>query len=319
MKENSLEKNIQKNKNQYDKLCLEYNKLFVGQHTDITSDTAYEYDSNLFNEELILESCILRINSDLCYTIDEINKLNKLKSSGFDKLKYTNSHIPLDVPVILLSGKIGYDNETVESIEAIEDIIDELYYNSLLIQSNQNKQIEQVAHNLRMLHKKYLEKEIEQIEEIDESDSDVDTDQIKEIQKEIKMINGTFNPQYFDKKQFINKYMIIDDNYFKGIFDSNGTDYFQSYLNENKYLELHIDNGIFKIINISDMIHYVYLKMKKIPKYFIIIEHSCSGLDFDFNSSKLIKYSKHFYKKHSSRKIRVCINKSKKYLKIVNY
>jgi hypothetical protein len=151
----SFERKKQKNKKIYNYLSKEFNNVYLEKPTIFDTTIIEEFDNRIFSGQLIDESCIIQIIEHGSY--DDIDDLkhsispNK-KSSKDEKIK---SHIPLDVPVILLSGRIGYSNLMMpdNQIEETIPIIDGLKYNSLLTPINRDKQIQKVSHKLRVLHK----------------------------------------------------------------------------------------------------------------------------------------------------------------------
>ena len=154
----SFDRIKQRNQTSYNALSREHNKSYLGQPTYIDRDTIKEYDEDVFDGQLINESCVLQVIEHGKYNDIDILKHN-VNSTNFLSKK---SHFPLDVPVIHLSGRIGYDSYMMpdEQIEETVPIINELHYNSLLTPINRKKQIQKVAHKLRLLHKKYLKIQI---------------------------------------------------------------------------------------------------------------------------------------------------------------
>jgi len=60
----------------------------------------------------------------------------------------------------------------------------------------------------------------------------------------------------------------------------------------------------------------MYLKMDKVPKYFIVVDHSCSGLGIELRERvNQYKYAKNFYNKHLNVQKR-SFNKTKRKSKI---
>jgi hypothetical protein len=234
--------------------------------------------------------------------------------------------------VILLSGKIGYSSYMMpdEQIEESISIIDELKYNSLLTSINRKKQIQKVAHKLRILHKDYLQIQIDQISELtkQETNSEIilsNKNSIKQLKREMRMIYGFFNPYHLKKGDTIQKYLTFmegDDapehGRTRGIFDINGNDYFNSYVSSNKSIKGSMNDVKYTVINLGDMIHYMYLKMNRVPKYFIVIDHSCSELGIELRETlNKNKYAKNFYNKHLNvQKRSFSFNKTKKHTKI---
>jgi hypothetical protein len=90
-----------------------------------------------------------------------------------------------------------------------------------------------------------------------------------------------------------------EDGRTRGIFDIIGQDYFESYVNDNKSIQGNDNGTSYTVINLGDVIHYMYLQMKKVPKYFIIVDHSCSNLGIELREAvNEDKYAKNFYNKH---------------------
>jgi hypothetical protein len=300
-----------KNKKIYNYLSREFNNVYLGKPTIFDTTIIEDFDYRIFSGQLVDESCIIQIIEHGSYNdIDELK--HSITPTDILNFKEQKSHIPLDVPVILLSGRIGYDSLMMpdNQIQESVPIIDELKYNSLLSPINRNKQIQKVSHKLRALHKKYLEIQIKEFEEIMETKSPSERqsykDAIKELNKEIKAIYGFFNPYKFKKGENINKYLTFmqgknapEDGRTRGIFDIVGQDYFQSYVDDNKSIQGNTNGTSYTVINLGDLIHYMYLQMKKVPKYFIIVDHSCSGLGIELRETvNQNKYAKNFYNKH---------------------
>jgi hypothetical protein len=306
-----FERKKEKNKKIYNYLCREFNNVYLEKPTIFDRSTVEEFDYRFFSGQLVDESCIIQIIEHGSY--DDIDELKYITPNLKDlKSIDQKSHIPLDVPVIFLSGRIGYsslmmpDNQIEETIP----IIDELKYNSLLTPINRNKQIQKVSHKLRILHKKYLEIQIKEFEEIMQTKSPSEKpsyqDAIKDLKKEIKAVYGFFNPYKFKKGQTINKYLTFmqgknapEDGRTRGIFDILGQDYFESYVNENKSIQGNDNGTSYTVINLGDVIHYMYLQMKKVPKYFIVVDHSCSDLGIELKETiNQNVFTKNFYNKH---------------------
>jgi hypothetical protein len=296
-----------KNKLQYNNISKEYNKLYIDK-TEFKKDTISEFDYSVFDGELINECGILQIIEHGEYNdIDELkHTISKSRKSNFRSIQ---SHHPLPVPVIFLSGRIGYTSFMMpdEQIEDSIPIIDELKYNSLLTPLNRKKQIQKIAHELRLLHKHYLQVQIDEIDEINKQQTDKEVIQenknaIKQLKREMKMVYGFFNPYYLKKGDTIQKYLTFMEGEnapeygrTRGIFDINGSDYFHSYVSSNKSIKLSMNDVRHTIINLGDLIHYMYLKMNRIPKYFIVIDHSCSNLGIELRETiNEYKYAKNF-------------------------
>ena len=337
-----FEKIKEKNITSYNTLSREYNNLYLGKVSEFQKDNIDEFDENIFDGKLINECGIIQIIEHGSYDdIDELKHNFDLFPETYKNGKkilspigIKKSHTPLPVPVIFISGKIGYSSYMMpdEQIEDSVPIIDQLKYNSLLTSINQKKQIQKVAHNLRLLHKHYLQVQIDEITEINKQETNqeiIDSNKlsIKLLKKEMKMIYDFFNPYNFKKGSTINKYLTFMEGKnapeygrTRGIFDINGSDYFESYVNENKSLKGVMDDSVrYTIINLGDLIHYMYLKMDRIPKYFIIIDHSCSGLGIELRETLnqtnqgQNKYAKNFYNKHLNvQKRSFSFNKTRK-------
>jgi hypothetical protein len=304
----------QKNQKTYDALSREHNKLYLGQ-SESELDIK-EYDDDIFDGQLINESCTLQVIEHGKY--NDIDALKHYNVSNELLPKGTKTHFPLDVPVIHLSGRIGYDSYMMpdEQIEETVPIISELQYNSLLTPINRQKQIQKVAHKLRLLHKKYLKVQIEEMKrkmkrEIQRANSRVEMiQQYKEnillLKKEINEIYGFFNPYSFKSGQQMNKYLTLfegphapEEGKVRGIFGLDGQEYFHSYVEKYGCYEDE-ENGVpFKMIHLGDFLHYCYETMERVPKYFIIVDHSCSSIGLDLtNQISPTKFTKHFYNKH---------------------
>ena len=101
----SFDKLKQKNKKTYDALSREHNKLYLGKSENEVD--IREYDDDIFDGKLINESCVLQVIEHGKYNdIDDLKHYNV--TNVLSKTK--RSHFPLDVPVIHLSGRIGYDS-----------------------------------------------------------------------------------------------------------------------------------------------------------------------------------------------------------------
>lgn len=309
-----VDKVKQKNQKTYDALSREYNKLYIGQSK--SEIDIKHYDDDIFDGQLINESCVLQVIEHGKYNdIDALKRYNV--SNVLSRTK--KSHFPLDVPVIHLSGRIGYDSFMMpdEQIEETVPIIGELQYNSLLTPINRQKQIQKVAHKLRLLHKKYLKVQIQELKdkmkrELQRASSHVEMieqykENIKLLQREIKEIYGFFNPYSFKAGQQMNKYLTLfegpdapEEGRVRGIFGLDGEEYFHSYV--EKYGCYEGDNGVpFKMIHLGDFLHYCYERMDRTPKYFIIVDHSCSSIGLDLtNQISPTKFTTHFYNKHLS-------------------
>lgn len=303
----------QKNQKTYDTLSREYNKLYLGQPSGIEIDTIKEFDDDVFDGKLINESCVLQVIEHGEY--NDIDALKPYNVSNELLPKGTKTHMPLDVPVIHLSGRIGYDSIMMpdEQIEETVPIIGELQYNSLLTQINRQKQIQKVAHKLRLLHKKYLKVQIQELKDkIKEERNEELIEQYKEnislLKKEIKEIYGFFNPYSFKSGQQMNKYLTLfegpdapEEGRVRGIFGLDGQEYFHSYVEEYGCYEDEQDGVPFKMIHLGDFLHYCYETMERVPKYFIIVDHSCSSIGLDLtNQISPTKFTKNFYNKHLS-------------------
>lgn len=307
----------QKNKKTYDALSREYNKLYLGEsESHITTNTIREYDDDVFEGKLINESCVLQVIEHGKYNdVDDLKHYNVT-----NVLSKTKSHFPLDVPVIHLSGRIGYDSLMMpdEQIQETVPIINELQYNSLLTPINRQKQIQKVAHKLRLLHKKYLKVQIQEMKhnikrELQRTSSRIEMIQqykenIQLLKKEIDAIYGFFNPYSFKAGQQMNKYLTLfegphapEEGRVRGIFGSDGEEYFDSYIEKYGCYEGE-NNGVpFKMIHLGDFLHYCYETMERVPKYFIIVDHSCSSIGLDLtNQISPTKFTKNFYNKHLS-------------------
>jgi hypothetical protein len=305
----SFEKMKEKNKRAYNMISKEYNQLYIGKESDFTKEDIKVFDDTIFDGNLINECGILQIVEH-----GEYNDIDQLKHtiSRKSRTKSPKSHYPLPVPVIFLSGRIGYSSFMMpdEQIEDSVPIIDELKYNSLLTPLNHKKQVQKIAHELRLLHKHYLQVQIDEITEIIKQQTGEVVEEnkniIKQLKREMKMIYGFFNPYHFKKGETIQKYLTFMEGKnapeygrTRGIFDINGNDHFQSYVDDNKSLKQM--NGDIKhtIINLGDLIHYMYLNMDRIPKYFFVIDHSCSNLGIELRETlNENKYAKNFYNKH---------------------
>jgi hypothetical protein len=317
----SFEKIKEKNKKAYDSVSKEYNQLYLGKYSDFTKEDITDFDDSVFDGNLINESGIIQIIEHGTY-----NDIDELKHS----ISGTKKHHPLPVPVIFISGQIGYSSFMMpnEQIEDSVPIIDKLKYNSLLTHINKKKQIQKVAHELRVLHKDYLQIQIDEIIEMIKEQSDLDQIElnksaIKQLKKEMKMSYGFFNPYHFKKGDTINKYLTFmegenapENGRIRGIFDLNGADYFESYVNDNKALKGTMDDVKFTMINLGDLIHYMYLKMNRVPKYFIVVDHSCSNLGIELRETvNEKKYAKNFYNKHLNvQKRSFSLNKTRRVL-----
>lgn len=308
----SFEKIKEKNKRTYQTISKEYNKLYLGKETDFNKEDITEFDDSVFDGDLINECGILQIIEH-----GEYNDIDQLKHtiSGMSRTfgRSDKKHHPLPVPVIFLSGRIGYSSIMMpdDQIEDSIPIIDELKYNSLLTQLNRKKQLQKIAHELRLLHRHYLNVQINEINKINEEQTDKEVIEenkiaIKELKKEMKMTYGFFNPYRFKKGHTIQKYLTFmegesapEHGRTRGIFDIKGSDYFNSYVSENKSVKVIQDGITHTVINLGDLIHYTYLKMNRVPKYFIVIDHSCSDLGIELRETvNQNKYAKHFYNKH---------------------
>jgi hypothetical protein len=313
-------------------LSREYNKLYIGQsESGIDIDTIKEYDDDIFDGQLINESCVLQVIEHGKYNdIDALKRYNVTNVLSRTK----KSHFPLDVPVIHLSGRIGYDSFMMpdEQIEETVPIIGELQYNSLLTPINRQKQIQKVAHKLRLLHKKYIKVQIQDLKdkmkrEIQRASLRVEIieqykENIKLLQRELKEIYSFFNPYSFKAGQQMNKYLTLfegpdapEEGRVRGIFGLDGQEYFHSYV--EKYGCYEGDNGVpFKMIHLGDFLHYCYETMERVPKYFIIVDHSCSSIGLDLtNQISPTKFTKHFYNKHLNIQKRSFSKKSNSTLK----
>ena len=308
----------QKNQKTYDALSKQHNKLYLGQsESGINIDTIREYDDDIFDGKLINESCVLQVIEHGKYNdIDDLKRYNITNVLS----KTNRSHFPLDVPVIHLSGRIGSDSFMMpdEQIEETVPIINELNYNSLLTPINRQKQIQKVAHKLRLLHKKYLKIQIEETKrkikrELEKTISRVEMieqyrENIKLLKKEIDAIYGFFNPYSFKAGQQMNKYLTLfegpdapEKDRVRGIFGPDGEEYFDSYIEKYGCYEGE-NNGIpFKMIHLGDFLHYCYETMERTPHYFIIVDHSCSSIGLDLTDQiSPTKFTKNFYNKHLS-------------------
>ena len=317
----------QKNQKTYDALSREYNKLYLGQATGVGIETIKDHDDDIFDGKLINESCVLQVIEHGKY--DDIGALKGYNVSNVLS-KTKRSHIPLDVPVIHLSGRIGHDNLMMpdEQIEETVPIINELHYNSLLTPINRNKQIQKVAHKLRVLHKKYLMIELEQTKRSLKTSSNehiqIYKENIKMLKKEIDAVYGFFNPYSFKAGQQMNKYLTLfegpdapEAGRVRGIFGPDGEEYFESYVEEYGCYEDEIDGMPFKTIHLGDFLHYCYEKMERTPKYFIIVDHSCSSIGLDLRDQiSASKFTKNFYNKHLSVQKRSFSRKKSKRSKI---
>ena len=298
----------QKNQTSYNELSREHNKLYLGKTTYIGPNTLKEYDEEIFDGKLINESCILQVIEHGNY-----NDINALKHNTNSTFLSKSSHFPLDVPVIHLSGRIGYESYMMpdEQIEETVPIINELEYNSLLTPINRKKQIQKVAHKLRLLHKKYLNVQIQEMKNNMERETNEEiVDQYKHaislLKKEIKAIYGFFNPYSFKAGQKMNKYLTLfegpdapEEGRTRGIFGPDGREYFHPYVEKyGCYEDEH--NGVpFKTIHLGDFIHFCYETMERVPKYFIIVDHSCSSIGYGIKDEmSATKFTKNFYNKH---------------------
>ena len=323
----SFEKMKEKNKRAYNMISKEYNQLYIGKESDFTKEDIKVFDDTIFDGNLINECGILQIVEH-----GEYNDIDQLKHtiSRKSRTKSPKSHYPLPVPVIFLSGRIGYSSFMMpdEQIEDSVPIIDELKYNSLLTQINRKKQVQKIAHELRLLHKYYLKVQIDEINKINEEQTDKEVieenkNAIKQLKREMKMIYGFFNPYHLKKGDTLQKYLIFmegenapEHGRTRGIFDIKGSDYFQSYVSENKSIKGIQDGISHTVINLGDLIHYMYLKMNRVPKYFIVIDHSCSDLGIELRETlNQNKYAKKFYNKHLNVQKR-SFSKTKKRSKI---
>lgn len=328
---NEFEKIKNKNKIDYNRLSKEYNQLYLRKDTGFTKSTGFtkdditNFDDSVFNGKLINECGILQIIEH-----GEYNDIDELKHTLSPDLSGTKKHHPLPVPVIFLSGRIGYSSFMMpdEQIEDSIPIIDELKYNSLLTSINRKKQVQKIAHELRLLHKHYLQLQIDEITEIIKRQPDKDIIQenkiaIKQLKQEMKMTYGFFNPYHLKKGDTIQKYLTFmegetapEHGRTRGIFDINGNDYFDSYVSTNKSIKGTMNDVRYTVINLGDLIHYMYLKMDRVPKYFIIVDHSCSNLGIELREIlNQNKYAKNFYNKHLNVQKR-SISKTKKRTKI---
>jgi hypothetical protein len=99
-----------RNQTSYNALSREHNKLYLGQPTYIGPNTIKEYDEDVFDGQLINESCVLQVIEHGKYNDIDVLKHN-VNSSFLSK----RSHFPLDVPVIHISGRIGHDSYSITS------------------------------------------------------------------------------------------------------------------------------------------------------------------------------------------------------------
>lgn len=324
-KNEDFEKIKDKNILQYNNISKEYNKLYLGKQTHFKKDTISEFDDSIFDGNLINECGILQIIEH-----GEYNDIDQLKHTLSQDKSGSKKHHPLPVPVIFLSDRIGYSSFMMpdDQIEDSIPIIDELKYNSLLTSINRKKQLQKIAHELRLLHKHYLQVQIDEVIEINKRQTDKDIieenkSSIKELKKEMKMIYGFFNPYHLKKGDTIQKYLTFmegesapENGRTRGIFDINGNDHFDSYVSSNKSVKLSMNDVRHTVINLGDLIHYMYLKMDQIPKYFIVIDHSCSNLGIELRETlNENKYAKNFYNKHLNVQKR-SFNRTKKRTKI---
>jgi len=317
------------NKIAYNRLSRDYNRSYL-KESNFNKEDIKEFDDSVFDGNLINECGILQIIEHGEYNdIDELKHTITRKSRNIERSE-TKSHHPLPVPVIFLSGRIGYSSFMMpdEQIEDSIPIIDELKYNSLLTPVNRKKQLQKIAHELRLLHKHYLKVQMDDINEIIEDQTDKEIIQeneniIKQFKKEMKMTYGFFNPYHLKKGDTLQKYLTFmegenapEHRRTRGIFDINGSDYFDSYVSSNKSIKITMNDVRHTVINLGDLIHYMYLKMDRIPKYFIVIDHSCSNLGIELRETiNETKYAKHFYNKHLNVQKR-SFNKTKKHTKI---
>jgi hypothetical protein len=304
----------QKNQKTYDALSRQHNKLYLGQSE--SEIDIKDYDDDIFDGKLINESCVLQVIEHGKY-----NDIDDLKHYNITNVlsKTKRSHFPLDVPVIHLSGRIGYDSFMMpdEQIQETVPIISELNYNSLLTPMNRQKQIQKVAHKLRLLHKKYLKVQIEEMKykikkELQRSLRLEMIQQYKEniklLKKEIDAIYGFFNPYSFKAGQQMNKYLTLfegpdapEKDRVRGIFGPDGEEYFDSYIEKYGCYEGEADGIPFKMIHLGDFLHYCYETMERTPNYFIIVDHSCSSIGLDLTDKiSPTKFTKNFYNKHLS-------------------
>jgi hypothetical protein len=300
----------QKNQKTYDALSRQHNKLYLGQSkSDLDIK---EYDDDIFDGQLINESCVLQVIEHGKYNdIDDLKRYNI--TNVLSKTK--RSHFPLDVPVIHLSGRIGYDSFMMpdEQIEETVPIISELNYNSLLTPINRQKQIQKVAHKLRLLHKKYLKIQIEEMKYKIKREKNVEMieqyrENIQLLKKEIDEIYSFFNPYSFKAGQQMNKYLTLfegpdapEKDRVRGIFGPDGEEYFDSYIEKYGCYEGEAHGIPFKMIHLGDFLHYCYETMEKTPNYFIIVDHSCSSIGLDLmDQITPTKFTKNFYNKHLS-------------------
>jgi len=269
MSANDFETIKDRNKLEYNTIAREYNRSYGD--SDLTKDDIKDFDDSVFDGKLINECGIIQIIEHGAYNdIDELkhksHKSDKLHK--FDKFdKSPKSHHPLPVPVIFLSGKIGYSSFMMpdEQIEASVPIIDELAYNSLLTPINRKKQIQKVAHKLRLLHKHYLQLQIDKLLLIETTDPRIiekKKNDIKELKREMKMTYGFFNPYNLKRGDRIHKYLTFMEGEkapeyerTRGIFDVNGADYFDSYVAENISIKGDMNGTPFTMINLGDLIH----------------------------------------------------------------
>jgi hypothetical protein len=299
-----------RNQTSYDALSREHNKLYLGQPTYIGPNTIKEYDEDVFDGQLINESCVLQVIEHGKYNDIDLLKHN-VNSSFLSKRR----HFPLDVPVIHISGRIGHDSYMMpdEQIEETVPIINELQYNSLLRPINRKKQIQKVSHKLRLLHKKYLKVQIQEMKDKMETETNAEIEEqykhaISLLKQEIKEIYGYFNPYSFKAGQKMNKYLTLfegpdapEEGRVRGIFGPDGQEYFHSYVEKYGCYEDEYDGVPFKTIHLGDFIHYCYETMERVPKYFIIVDHSCSSVGFGIRDQMSpTKFTKNFYNKHLS-------------------
>lgn len=300
----------QKNKKTYDALSRQHNKSYLGQ-SDSELDIK-DYDDDIFDGQLINESCVLQVIEHGKYNdIDYLKRYNVTNTLS----KTKRSHFPLDVPVIHLSGRIGYDSFMMpdEQIQETVPIINELNYNSLLTPINRQKQIQKVAHKLRLLHKKYLKIQIDEMKDKIKREKSLEMieqyrENIQLLKKEIDEIYGFFNPYSFKAGQQMNKYLTLfegpdapEQGRVRGIFGPDGEEYFDSYIEKYGCYEGEADGIPFKMIHLGDFLHYCYETMERTPNYFIIVDHSCSSIGLDLtNQISPTKFTKHFYNKHLS-------------------
>ena len=55
------------------------------------------------------------------------------------------------------------------------------------------------------------------------------------------------------------------------------------------------------MVHLGDFIHFCYEYMEHVPKYFIIVDHSCTSLGLDLKDKiSPGKFTKNFYNKHLS-------------------